>query len=116
MKRARRVVNELKMEEGRKLSSRTWRDLKSLPEVLGVGVLEQVVDRAILESRAKLALPELNGERVPSVGNQEGIIAGRGKIRGPEPVKDEVPQLEIILTRLDWGKSKLVRRKQDRRQ
>ena len=66
--------------------------LKSLPEVLGVGVLEQVADRAILESHAKLALPELTGKRVLSVGNQEGIIAGSGKTRGPEPVEDEVPR------------------------
>jgi hypothetical protein len=36
--------------------------LKALPETLSVGVLEQVADRAILESRAKLALPELTGK------------------------------------------------------
>ena len=35
--------------------------LKSLPEVLGVGVLKQVADRAIL-GRAKLALPGLARE------------------------------------------------------
>ena len=89
--------------------------LRSLPEVLGDGVLKQVADRAILESRAKFALPELTGERVPSAGNQEGIIAGRGTSRGAEPVEDEVPRLEIILARLDWGKSKFVRGKRDRR-
>jgi len=60
-----------------------------------------VADRAILESRAKLALPELAGKRVVSVGHQEGIIAGRGKTRGSEPEKDEIPQLQIILTPLD---------------
>ena len=38
---------------------------------------------------------------------------GRGKTRGPDPVKDEVSQLEIILAGLDWGKSKLVHRKRD---
>ena len=90
--------------------------LKALPETLSVGVLEQVADRAILESRAKLALPELTGERVSSVGNQEGIIMGRGKTRGPEPEKDEIPRLEIIIARLDGGQSKLVRRKWDQRQ
>ena len=60
-----------------------------------------------------MALPELTGERVPNVGNQEGIIMGSGKTRGPEPVKDEVPRLEVIIARLDGGKSELVRRKQD---
>jgi hypothetical protein len=75
-----------------------------------------VADRANLESRTKLALPELAGERVSGVCNQEGIFAGRGKTRGLEPEKDEILQLEIILTQLDVGQSKLVRRKRDRRQ
>jgi hypothetical protein len=60
-----------------------------------------VADGAILESRAKLALPELAGKRVASVGHQEGIIAGLGKPRGPEPEEDEIPPLQIILARLD---------------
>ena len=90
--------------------------LKALPEILSVGVLKQVADRAILESRAKLALLELTGFRVPSVSNQEGMIAGRGKTRGPEPEKNEILPLEIILARLDGGQSKLVCRKRDRRQ
>ncbi len=74
---------------------------KALPKVLSVGILKEVADGAILESRAKLALPELAGERVVSVGHQEGIIAGRGKTRGSEPEEDEIPQLQIILTQLD---------------
>jgi hypothetical protein len=68
-----------------------------------------VADGAILESRPKLALPELAGKRVASVGNQERIIAGRRKTRSPEPEEDEIPHLQIILTRLDWGQSKFVR-------
>jgi len=60
-----------------------------------------VADGAILESRAKLTLPELAGERVASVGHQEGIFKGRGKTRGPESDEDEIPQLQIILARLD---------------
>ena len=110
MKRVRRVVNEFA-----EVVLKDLKHLESLPEVLGVGVLEQVADRAILEGRVKLALP-LPGKRVPSVGNQEGIIVDSGKTRGPEPVKDEIPRLEVILARLDGGKSELVCRKRDRRQ
>jgi len=40
---------------------------KALPIVLSVGILEEVAYGAILESRAKLALPELAGERVVRV-------------------------------------------------
>jgi len=60
-----------------------------------------VADGAILESRAKLALPELAGEKVANVGHQEGIIASHGEARGPEPEEDEIPQLQIILAQLD---------------
>jgi len=74
---------------------------KALPKVLSAGILKEVANGAILESPAKLALPELAGERVASVGHQEGIIVGRGETRGPESEEDEIPQLQIILARLD---------------
>ena len=52
MKRVRRVVNEFA-----EVVLKDLKHLESLPEVLGVGVLEQVADRAILEGCAKLVLP-----------------------------------------------------------
>ena len=65
--------------------------LKTLSKIFRVGVLEKVLLQAVLEGHAELALPELTGERVPSVGDQEQILAGSGETRRPEPEEEEVP-------------------------
>ena len=64
---------------------------QNLPKVLGVDVLKKVPNQSILEGRVKLALPELSGEGVPSVSDQEQILTGSGETRSSEPVEDEVP-------------------------
>jgi hypothetical protein len=65
--------------------------LESLAKVLGVGVLKEVTNRAILEGRADLALPELASKGVATISHQEQILAGSGKIGGLKPVENEVP-------------------------
>ena len=88
---------------------------KTLPEILSVSILKEVADGAILQGRAKLAFPELAGKGVARVSHQERIIASRGETGRPEPEEDEIPQLQIVLARLNGRQSKFVHRKWDRR-